>query len=490
MNGMRQGWLVARREIRERSRSKAFRAGIVIMLLAVIAAIAVPAMIKTGQVTRDVGFTGTTPASLPATVIDQGKAVDVTVRPHYYGGVAAGEQAIRDRNVNVLVVDARRLAWMGKPDERLRAIVTGAIQIVTVEQRAAAAGINPGRLQAVMAPVLVQNQELGIVAGRGPDNEAAAAVMSVLLLMAIIVYGNLVLTGVAEEKSSRVVEVLLARMPARNLLAGKVAGIGLLGLAQFAVTALAALVAALAVDAVDIPAVSGGVLAWVVVWFVLGYAIYAMAYGALGSLASRAEDAASVAGPVSYVLIVAYWASYIAVANNSPDGAWSKLVSLFPATAPFAMPGRIALGAVAWWEPVVAAALAVAAIGALAVLAGRVYTGAILHTGATLKLRDAWRNSTTPNSGLTKASARTSTALLHEARAVAGGSTTMTTPDLTSHRLLVTVLTGIGVALGITVAVLTRDVIMGVIAGAVFIAVTTMMIRLWTGHSGPPIARG
>ncbi|MBO0815353.1 MAG: ABC transporter permease [Actinobacteria bacterium] len=457
------------------------------MLLAVIAAIAVPAMIKTGKVTRDVGFTGATPASLPATVIDQGKAVDVTVRPHYYGGVAAGEQAMRDRNVNVLVVDARRLAWMGKPDERLRAIVTGSIQIVIVKQRAAAAGVNPGKLQAVMAPVPVQNQELGIVTGRSADNEAAAAVMSVLLLMAIIVYGNLVLTGVAEEKSSRVVEVLLARMPARTLLAGKVAGIGLLGLAQFAVTALAALIAALAVDAVDIPAVSGGVLAWVVVWFVLGYAIYAMAYGALGSLASRAEDAASVAGPVSYVLIVAYWASYIAVAN-SPDGAWSKLVSLLPATAPFAMPGRIALGAVAWWEPVVAAALAVAAIGVLAVLAGRVYTGAILHTGPTLKLRDAWRSSTTPGPGRTKAGARTTKALLHEARAIPGEGTTMTTPDLTNHRLLVTVLTGIGVALGVTVAVLTSDVIMGVIAGAVFIAVTTMMIRLWTGHSGPPIA--
>ena len=219
--------------------------------------------------------------------------------------------------------------------------------------------------------------------------------MSILLLMAIVTYGNLVLTGVVEEKSSRVVEVLLARMPARNLLAGKVAGIGLLGFGQFAVTALAALVATLVVDAVDLPAVSGGVLAWVVVWFVLGYALYAMAYGALGSLASRTEDASSVAGPVSYVLLAGYWASYIAVAND-PDSGWSQLVSLFPATAPFAMPGRLALGAAAWWEPVLASAITLAAIAGLAVFAARVYTGAILHTGPTLKLRDAWRDTTTP----------------------------------------------------------------------------------------------
>ena len=99
----------------------------------------------------------------------------------------------------------------------------------------------------------------------------------------------MVLSGVVEEKSSRVVEVLLARMPARNLLAGKIAGIGLLGLAQFGVTALAALVAISAVDSFDIPAVGGAVLAWVVVWFVLGYALYATVFGALGSLASRAR---------------------------------------------------------------------------------------------------------------------------------------------------------------------------------------------------------
>jgi ABC-2 type transport system permease protein len=395
MNGMRQGWLVARREIRERSRSKVFRAGIVIMLVVVVAAIVVAAKTHTGNVTRDVGFTGTTPAALPTAVIDQGKAVDVTVRPHQYGGAAAGEQAVRDRKVAVLVVDARTLTWPGQPDERLRAIATGAIQLVTLQQRAAAAGIDPGQLQAVMAPVPVENQQLAVTAGRSTGNVLATLIMSMLLLMTIMLYGNLVLTGVAEEKSSRVVEVLLARMPARNLLAGKVAGIGLLGFAQFTLTALAALIAALAVHPAGIPAIGGGVLAWVIVWFVLGYALYAMAYGALGSLASRAEDAANVAAPVGYVLAAAYFASYIVVAGN-PDSAGSKLVSLFPATAPFAMSGRIAVGAAAWWEPVIAVVLAVAAIAGLAVLAGRVYTGAILHTGPTLKLRAAWSATTRP----------------------------------------------------------------------------------------------
>jgi len=144
------------------------------------------------------------------------------------------------------------------------------------------------------------------------------------------------------------------------------------------------------VDSFDVPAVRAGVLAWIVGWFVLGYALYAMAYGALGSLASRTEDAQSVAGPVIYVLLACYWASLVAI-DHDPASGWSQLVSLFPATAPFAMPARLALGAAAWWEPVLAAGFTLAAIAGLVGFAGRVYTGAILRTGPTLKLRDAWR---------------------------------------------------------------------------------------------------
>jgi ABC-2 type transport system permease protein len=207
--------------------------------------------------------------------------------------------------------------------------------------------------------------------------------------VAIITYGNLVLTGVAEEKASRVVEVLLSRMPARRLLAGKVLGIGLLGLGQFALTAAAALVAAQFVESFDLPSVTGAVLAWGVVWFVLGYAVYAMAYGAVGSLASRAEDVQSAAGPIQYTLIAAYWGSFVALSSD-PESGWSVLLSYFPVTAPLAMPARIALGVAAWWEPVLAVAVTLGALAALVVVAGRVYTNAILRTGPRLRLRDVW----------------------------------------------------------------------------------------------------
>lgn len=390
MTGLRQVWLVALREMRERSRSRGFQAGLVIMLVAVIAMIALPAMLDTGHGAKDVGLTGAVSGELSTAIREQGDATGTTVRVHRYQDLAAGEEAVRDEEVDVLVVDARRLEWRSEPDEQLQAMVTGAIQLVAVQDRAAAAGIDPDELLALVAPVPVESIEIGLAAGRSPHDGAVAILATAVLLMAIFLYGNLVLTGVVEEKSSRVVEVLLARMPARNLLAGKVAGIGLLGFAQFAVTAVLALVATLVVDPVDIPVVDGGVLGWLVLWFVLGYALYAMAYGALGSLASRSEDAQSAAGPVGYVLVGGYWAAFLTVSED-PDGTWASLLSLFPITAPFAMPGRIALGAVTWWEPLLAVFFTLVAIAGLVVFAGRVYTNAILHSGPQLRLRDAWR---------------------------------------------------------------------------------------------------
>lgn len=396
MNGVRQGWLVARREMRERARSRAFVASVVIMIIVVAGAIALPSLVDTSR-TKDVGLTGSVPTELAGAIRAQGDAVGTETRIHHYGTVASGEDAVRSGEIDVLIVDARQLEWQRRADEQLKAVVTGAIQLIAVRDRAAAAGISPDDLLAIVEPVQIRNRELGQVKGRSPDDETASFIMTILLFTAITTYGAMVMSGVVEEKSSRVVEVLLARMPARNLLAGKILGIGLLGLAQVVVTAVVALVAVIVVDTVDIPAARGAVLVWAVVWFVLGYALYATVFGALGSLASRTEDASTVTGPLTVMLVAGFFVSFAAI--GSPFTIWARLVSYFPVTAPFAMPNRIAMGAATWWDPVVGVALTLAAIAGLVMLGGRVYAGAVLHTGPALKLGEAWRRTTTSVAG-------------------------------------------------------------------------------------------
>ncbi len=238
--------------------------------------------------------------------------------------------------------------------------------------------------------------------GRSPDDETAAFIMTLVLFFAISTYGAMVLSGVVEEKSSRTVEVLLARMPARNLLAGKIAGIGLLGLAQIAATAIVALVAATLVDSFDIPAVRGSVIAWAVVWFVLGYALYATVFGTLGSLASRTEDASSVTGPVTIVLVARVHGLVRRHRQRRHHLGAAGLVvprSPRPSPCPTASPWAPRPGGTRW-SP--SSSRSPPSPG-LVVLGGRVYTRAILHTGATLTLGDAWRGAPTRGDARTDA---------------------------------------------------------------------------------------
>jgi ABC-2 type transport system permease protein len=256
-------------------------------------------------------------------------------------------------------------------------------------------------------------------------------------------------------------------MPARNLLAGKIAGIGLLGLGQIVATAIVALVAASLVDSFDVPAVRGSVLAWAVVWFVLGYGLYATVFGTLGSLASRTEDASSVTGPVSILLVLGFLVSFAAI--GSADTTWAQLVSWFPITAPLAMPNRIAMGVATWWDPLVAVFLTLATIAGLVVLGGRIYTRAILHTGATLSLGEAWRGAPLPT---------------HQDVPVTTESTerkeepAVTQPTTREARTQL-VLTVIGIAVGGIMFALTGDFVLGVGVGAVVFTLARQAMKIW-----------
>jgi ABC-2 type transport system permease protein len=469
MNGLRQTRLVAAREVRERGRSRAFLASLLLMLIGVVAAIVLPSVLDAGPGTKDIGLTGTVPAELPAALQAQGAAVDTTIRTRSYDDVAAGERALRDDDVDVLVVDATRLEWLKRTDEQLKAVVTGAIQLVALRDRAASAGVSEEELLAIVEPVPVTNVELGQVAGRSADDETAAFIMTMLLFGAISTYGAMVLTGVVEEKSSRTVEVLLARMPARNLLAGKIAGIGLLGLAQIAATATVALVAGSLVDSFDVPAARSTVIVWAVVWFIIGYALYATVYGTLGSLASRTEDASSVAGPVTIVLVLGFMTSFATI--GSADTSWARAVSWFPLTAPLAMPNRIAMGAATWWEPFVASALALGAIAGLVVLGGRVYTRAILHTGATLSLADAWRGTPVAHHGGTPDGGAEPTDEVSPM-----GDVTRRVPTRTQAATI-----ALGTGAGAVAFALTRDVVMSVAVGAGAYALATRVTKVARG---------
>jgi ABC-2 type transport system permease protein len=222
------------------------------------------------------------------------------------------------------------------------------------------------------------------------DAEALVAMLgATMLLGSLAVYGQWVLTGVVEEKANRVVEVIVATVRPRHLMAGKVIGIGLLGLAQTAlIGGLAAVL--LAAGVFDAPASLGASVALLVPWFGLGFALYAVAYAAAGAIASRTQDASSAGLPVTYTLLGMFWLGYATLTVDA-SGALAQILTVFPPTAPLVLPARSALVGVPVWQHALAVVLVLVAIDALVRLAGRIYGEGLLRSGPRLDLRTALR---------------------------------------------------------------------------------------------------
>jgi ABC-2 type transport system permease protein len=214
---------------------------------------------------------------------------------------------------------------------------------------------------------------------------------TILILVSIFSFGFTVLTGVVEEKQSRVVEVVLATVRPRDLLMGKVLGIGILGLIQLAVFVLAGGAAAVATDRLVLPSTTPAAVLLLVVWFILGYTLYSTTLGFLGALASRMEEASNASTPVTMVAMISYFVAILGVVDD-PDGTVARIATFLPPSAPMVVPLRAAFDAIAPWEIGVSIAITLAAIYGLFAIGGRVYAGAALQTTGRMKLRDAWRS--------------------------------------------------------------------------------------------------
>jgi len=213
----------------------------------------------------------------------------------------------------------------------------------------------------------------------------AAIVAGLLMYVAITMYGTAVATGVAQEKTSRTAEVLLSVVRPGELLVGKVAGIGLVGLGQLAIAAIAGLITNAVVHSAKIPGSVWGLMPAFLVYFIAGFALYAFALAATGALVARQEEIQSATFPIILPLLIGYVLTYAAV--GSPNATWLRILSLVPPLTPTLMPARIALGHVAWWEYLASAVLMLGSIYGIVRIAADIYADALLRGGE----RVTWR---------------------------------------------------------------------------------------------------
>ncbi|MGY1846500.1 MULTISPECIES: ABC transporter permease [unclassified Blastococcus] len=376
--------LVAAREVSARIRDKNFIISSVVILVLLLGTLGMQVALGSGGDATRIGMVGGG-AGLEQTLEAQGEALDVDVTVVALDDEAAARTAIEEGDVDgVLLAEGG-----GEPEllveqsagGTLQSVVQGAVTQLALAEQLAAAGVD----DLVVPEVAVT--PLDPDADQDGQRIGMAIIGVALLYGLLILFGQFVAQGVVEEKASRVVELLLATMRPWQLLAGKIIGLGLLGLAQIVLIVVVGVAGALALDIVDIPGELIGTAVAVVAWFVLAYAFYAAIFAVTASLVSRQEDLNTVVMPTIMVLVVAFVVGIQAAAE--PDGTLAVVTSYIPGLSPLVMPVRQAAGSVAVWEIVLSAALMVAAIVLVVRLGGRVYAAALLRTGGKITMREA-----------------------------------------------------------------------------------------------------
>ena len=395
MSRWRSIWLVAKREILERGRSRGFVFSVAFTTLLVIGSFVVPTLLFGDEDPKVIGVVGPAPAGLESAMALTAGQLGQEVRVVELDSEAAAQAALADESVDAVVSVPADLSSPGtvrfpkEPDNAVSQIATASIVALRIQDLLAEADIDPAALLAVQQPPTVDSVD--------PETEADQArflfanIGAVLILVGIFSFGFTVLTGVIEEKQSRVVEVVLSTVRPRDLLMGKVLGIGVLGLVQLVVFVAAALAAAVLTDRFTLPATTPGAVVMLAIWFILGYALYSTALGFLGALASRIEEASNASTPVTMIAMISYFVAIFAVIND-PSGPVARIATFFPPSAPFVVPLRAAFDAIEPVEMVLAIAVTVVAIWVLFSIGARVYAGAVLQTAGRTKLRDAWRS--------------------------------------------------------------------------------------------------
>lgn len=385
-------WIIAQRDLVTRARSKTFRISSALLLLGMILGIAIPSMLNRNATHHSytVAVVATQSSDLPAAIGARAQAAGVTVATRAVADRTTAVGLVESSSVDAAVVTegGGELIWKNNADDRLNTVLREALTQTAIVQRAQQLGLSTTQLGSLLAPAAPASTTLQPEPERTAQTIIATVGM-VLLFVALNFYGSLLLTGVVEEKSSRVVEVLLARVDAATLLAGKVLGIGLLGIGQFGALALAAAATLRITHPAGLPSASTSQIAGVLLWFVLGYCFYSVLYASFGALASRTEDAQAVSAPLTVGLLLVYFAAFAAL--RSPSSWWVATASFLPPTAPIFMPIRSALTDVPAWQAVTAVVVMIASIPAVIALAGRLYRGGLLHTTGRAGLRQAWQ---------------------------------------------------------------------------------------------------
>jgi ABC-2 type transport system permease protein len=418
---------VARREYLVRVRGRAFVITTALLAVAVIGVIFIPTILSAAgiadppevAVVVETDDLQTDPIVAIQTALligpggGEGESGEEPARVVRADDAEEAAEAVRDGEHDALLTISRTeegdlsFEYLGSasPTNQTRLLVTAAATSLAIGDRLDREGITPEQRAEIFAPPDFVAVPIDPDDARDEEDFGGAFILAyaivILTFMGILTYGNWVAQSVAEEKSGRVMELLITAATPRQLLVGKVFGTGAAGLTQYLAIAIAAAVAYLAsgpiaealgvsgTAPITLPDLEPTLIVWFGAFFLLGFLLYSTLYAAAGSMVSRVEDAQQAAGPLIFLAIGGYLAAFAGL--NEPDAQWVVVLSLIPFFSPYLMPARMLLTTPSMAEVALALALLVVTVAAALWLASRIYSAGVLLYGQRVGLRSVWR---------------------------------------------------------------------------------------------------
>ncbi|GAA4720493.1 ABC transporter permease [Phytohabitans rumicis] len=342
--------LVAAREIRVKLRDKAFIWGTVLLLLIVVASTVLPGILAGGP-----SSVAAVPGTAATALADAGLDVRTVADD------AAAERLVRDGDVDAAVVAGPRvLAMDDAPSDVLKAL-SAQPPVELLDPDAVDSGL------AFLIPYA----------------------FALAFFITSLTFGLQIAQSVTEEKQTRVVEILVATIPVRTLLAGKLAGGAVLAFGQIALLAVAGVVGARLAGAPDtVLSLLGPAIGWFIPFFVVGFVMLAALWAAVGALVNRQEDIAGASMPVQMAMMLPFFA--VIILQDNP--VVLTILSYLPVSSPTAMPARLFAGEASAWEPVLSLGILALTAVAMVFVGARIYEGSLLRTNGRTKMATAWRD--------------------------------------------------------------------------------------------------
>ena len=406
-------WLViARREFLERVRTKWFVITTLLGPVGMVALIVIPAVLASAG-----------SKSVRIKLVDHTGRVAPVLAPDLRGEGWKVEEVTPTTPVSELEAEIRRdgidgyitvpadalgdgeTTYQGDnaTNQRVAVTIHRAVGKAITVLRARDAGVTETQLAAVNKPVRV---ETSYSTGEGTKSSGAAAFLvgyavMFILYMGIVLYAINVMRSVVQEKTSRVVELMVAAAKPRSLMVGKILGVGAVGLLQLfvwlgmawlTVEYRATVLGAFGVSGAggfEVPALRPLEIGIALAYFLLGYFFYAALYAAIGAMVSSEQEAQQAQTPVIMLLIIPM--ACMSLVANDPRGSAAEILTLIPFSSPVLMPMRFLLGGASGLQLVLSLAILAASTAAVAVLAARIYRVGILMYGKRPSLRELAR---------------------------------------------------------------------------------------------------